>query len=55
VFFSEEKNEKTFNFALADACRPWPDSWKWWNRKSLLVLFCRKEHAFSSSPAQLDH
>jgi hypothetical protein len=28
LFFSEEKNQKTFNSALAEACRPWPDSWE---------------------------
>jgi len=25
MFFSEEKNQKTFIYALEDACRPWPD------------------------------
>jgi hypothetical protein len=28
VFFSEEKNQKTFHSALAEACRPWPDTWE---------------------------
>jgi hypothetical protein len=28
MFFSEEKNQKTFNSALADGCRPWPDRWE---------------------------
>jgi CubicO group peptidase (beta-lactamase class C family) len=26
MFFSEEKNQKTFNSPLAEACRPWPDN-----------------------------
>jgi hypothetical protein len=26
MFFSEEKNQKTFESALADGCRPWPES-----------------------------
>jgi hypothetical protein len=25
MFFSEEKNQKTFESAPAEACRPWPD------------------------------
>jgi hypothetical protein len=24
MFFSEEKNQKTFDFTLADKSRPWP-------------------------------
>jgi hypothetical protein len=26
MFFSEEKNQKTFNSALAQPIRPWPDN-----------------------------
>jgi hypothetical protein len=43
MFFSEEKNQKTFASALADRSRPWPDRWKRRRNKSLLLLFFRKE------------
>jgi hypothetical protein len=45
MFFSEEKNQKTFVSALAEGYRPWPDSGKRRRIKSLLVLFFRKEHS----------
>jgi hypothetical protein len=28
MFFSEEKNQKTFMSALAEAYRPWRDNWE---------------------------
>jgi hypothetical protein len=28
MFFSEEKNQKTFNAAPAEGCRPWPENWE---------------------------
>jgi hypothetical protein len=28
MFFSEEKNQKTFMSAPAYACRPWPERWE---------------------------
>jgi hypothetical protein len=28
MFFSEEKNQKTFDSALAQTLRPWPDNWE---------------------------
>jgi hypothetical protein len=50
MFFSEEKNQKTFVLARADRCRPWPDSWEGAGNKSLLLLFFRKEDASLSLP-----
>jgi hypothetical protein len=46
MFFSEEKNQKTFTSALAARSRPWPRPWERLRDKSLLVLFFRKEHSF---------
>jgi len=46
MFFSEEKNQKTFIPVPADGCRPWPENEVQPRIKSLLVLFFRKEHAF---------
>jgi hypothetical protein len=43
MFFSEEKNQKTFESALAQPGRPWPATWKRRRHKSLLLLFFRKE------------
>jgi hypothetical protein len=43
VFFSEEKNQKTFDSAPADRSRPWPDRLHLLKNKSLLLLFFRKE------------
>jgi uncharacterized membrane protein YtjA (UPF0391 family) len=43
MFFSEEKNQKTFNSALAPLIRPWPATLKRRRHKSLLLLFFRKE------------
>jgi len=43
MFFSEEKNQKTFIPALADGYRPWPASREVRRNKSLLLLFFRKE------------
>jgi hypothetical protein len=45
MFFSEEKNQKTFVSARAARSRPWPERGKSAGDKSLLVLFFRKEHA----------
>jgi hypothetical protein len=46
AFFSEEKKQKTFaNSGVGAACKV-RDS----NRKSLLVLFFRKEHFLASTP-----
>jgi hypothetical protein len=43
MFFSEEKNQKTFGSALAQPVRPWPGTWERRRDKSLLLLFFRKE------------
>jgi hypothetical protein len=43
LFFSEEKNQKTFTSAPAYRSRPWPERWVLRRIKSLLVLFFRKE------------
>jgi hypothetical protein len=43
MFFSEEKNQKTFNSPPAQPIRPWPPNWKRRENKSLLLLFFRKE------------
>jgi hypothetical protein len=43
MFFSEEKNQKTFTSPLAARSRPWPGSLRWLRNKSLLLLFFRKE------------
>jgi hypothetical protein len=43
MFFSEEKNQMTFDSALAQPIRPWPVTWKRQRSKSLLLLFFRKE------------
>jgi hypothetical protein len=43
LFFSEEKNQKTFMSAPAEGYRPWPESGKRRKIKSLLLLFFRKE------------
>jgi hypothetical protein len=43
MFFSEEKNQKTFIPARHPAIRPWPGSWERRGNKSLLLLFFRKE------------
>jgi len=43
LFFSEEKNQKTFISALYPPLRPSPGSMDLRNRKSLLLLFFRKE------------
>jgi hypothetical protein len=44
MFFSEEKNQKTFASALAFRSWPWPVCFRLLRDKSLLVLFFRKEH-----------
>jgi hypothetical protein len=46
MFFSEEKNQKTFNAPPPARSRPWPACVRWREHKSLLVLFFRKEHLF---------
>jgi hypothetical protein len=43
MFFSEEKNQKTFAPALADASRPWPGCIRQRRTQSFLVLFFKKE------------
>jgi tRNA(Leu) C34 or U34 (ribose-2'-O)-methylase TrmL len=43
LFFSEEKNQKTFSPAQAAISRPWPPSGKLRRNESLLLLFFRKE------------
>jgi hypothetical protein len=47
VFFSEEKKQKTFESALAQRYRPWPERLSQRNRKSFLVLFFKKEQLSS--------
>ena len=47
MFFSEEKNQKTFVSSLAEPLWPRPYVRRLHQKnKSLLVLFFRKEHAF---------
>jgi hypothetical protein len=43
MFFSEEKNQKTFNVEPYPLIRPWPGTWGRLKNKSLLLLFLRKE------------
>jgi hypothetical protein len=43
MFFSEEKNQKTFNSPALPRSRPWPVGLRWRRCKSLLLLFFRKE------------
>jgi len=43
MFFSEEKNQKTFASGAAERYGTWPESWNSAGRKSLLLLFFRKE------------
>jgi hypothetical protein len=43
MFFSEEKNQKTFIFQPLPRSRPWPASFRRARHKSLLLLFFRKE------------
>jgi len=53
MFFSEEKNQKTFVSAQADACRPWPENEGQPRIKSLLGRAGRAS-AFSSEKNTLD-
>jgi hypothetical protein len=43
MFFSEEKNQKTFIPALADRSEPGPESWEEQEKKSLLPTFYGKK------------
>jgi hypothetical protein len=43
MFFSEEKNQKTFISPPLPRSRPWPASFRWRRTKSLLLFFFRKE------------
>jgi uncharacterized protein GlcG (DUF336 family) len=43
MFFSEEKNQKTFNSAQAYRYRPWPVRGSGGESKSFLLLFFKKE------------
>jgi hypothetical protein len=43
MFFSEEKNQKTFIPGGGGKMRLWPGSWEVRRNKSLLLLFFRKE------------
>ncbi len=43
MFFSEEKNQKTFTSPPLPRSRPWPGSFRGRRNKSLLLLFFRKE------------
>jgi hypothetical protein len=51
VFFSEEKNQKTFVPPLVPISRPWPGCCRSDRNKSLLLLFFRKEESFFSAEA----
>jgi hypothetical protein len=46
MFFSEEKNQKTFASARVHRCGTWPERWVQGRNKSLFVLFFRKEHTY---------
>jgi hypothetical protein len=48
MFFSEEKNQKTFTSPPLPGSRPWPDGCRSAGNKSLLLLFFRKEDSFFS-------
>jgi hypothetical protein len=50
MFFSEEKNQKTFVLRLFHVPGHWPACLRWLEFKSLLVLFFRKEHSYFSMP-----
>jgi hypothetical protein len=50
MFFSEEKNQKTFIPGASGNRAQSPRSWKPRRNKSLLLLFFRKEESFSFSP-----
>jgi hypothetical protein len=43
MFFSEEKNQKTFIPAPVERSGPWPPKVKLLRNKSLLLLFFRKD------------
>jgi hypothetical protein len=43
MFFSEEKNQKTFTSPPRPRSRPWPVSFRWHRNKSFFRLFFRKE------------
>jgi hypothetical protein len=53
VFFSEEKNQKTFASAQPDRSGAWPDRLNLLRDKSLLVLFFRKELLSYRLPAAM--
>jgi hypothetical protein len=58
MFFSEEKNQKTFDSALVRRSRPWPASLRWRRYEGLLLLFFRKEDlslAFEATPFRFRH
>jgi hypothetical protein len=56
MFFSEEKNQKTFISWLSDACVPWPARWSRRRNESLLLLFFRKEDLpYLSAPTGHPH
>jgi hypothetical protein len=52
LFFSEEKNQKTFISPPLPRSRPWPGPIRSAKQKSLLLLFFKKEGlCFSERPA----
>jgi hypothetical protein len=46
MFFSEEKNQKTFMSPPLQRSRPWPVCLRWRKDKSLLLLFFRKGEVY---------
>jgi hypothetical protein len=49
MFFSEEKNQKTFLSVLAEASRPWPDSGEAAENVRVFWFFFSKKNFFSPS------
>jgi hypothetical protein len=47
MFFSEEKNQKTFIPAPAAKCRPWPRTLELRGNKSLFASFSSEKEGFS--------
>jgi hypothetical protein len=48
MFFSEEKNQKTFISALVPCSRPWPDTWVQRGNKSLFASFSSEKEGLPS-------
>jgi hypothetical protein len=49
VFFSEEKNQKTFESAPAYTCRPWPDKGEAAEKVKVFWFFSSEKNSFTFS------